>query len=921
LEGRVAERSVDAPRRGRVPNTDTSPISHNEAFTAAAVVRRLTSKAEDVVDADGGTVDKGTERAITSSRGAPLDPGTRSSMESAFGTDFSAVRVHTGHSTDDLNTQLSAKAFTTGSDVFIRSNDFNPATNAGQRLLAHELTHVVQQTPPTLRRSSDTADGGDAQRRRSAVVSADGAHTAHGAAMTSGPMRPVASTSSPALAANLSLAEGVARQWDPVAVVRRQDDLDPPAEPTFTKISRRDYQDRLIALVPVPDLEKTFATLTDKMKKKLTKDFGVKGMSWYDFRSDEALAWRSSLKAAGRAEAATGVDQALVTRNINLDTERAFYALQAKQETYSSAKGSIARVLEEGVNDILQSNWTNHEGALMREASALAQQAAWGVYKEAITAGKSIDKVESTARKAAKAAGLKVIDDRYKAAQELNTNIKRRVFEKPNAEAGVEAPASMQQLGAKVEQQVRAEDLGGSALDTVIQADSVTSGIGIVAKTLDQAIPTAGDQVALSIEIQIPIMAGPGYVSFTLSGKAARGIDGAMTSGVPVFGDPRRLEVMVDLAFKVGADLIGFDIGAGVNFFVRGGGNDTALCMKAFSYGAYRTIAAVSDNAANWWAGANKAVQGSKTEYAEAWAAMLEEQAFKEGDAFVDIGMGASAGAAAKFEAGGSGFEAGLSGGLAGFWRYDEKALQESLGAAYASPVADKEAAQQRRRDVGGRGGGSWGVSASVGATINGQGVTFAGSVSGPMGAPEWGLELSGTITYSGGPSSTVLERFGAGCATAIAGLVKNLIGLRKAKAGGLMSGAADVTQIVNSGLDNAITNALGDVWSEQGSNASVNMFSSATPDAVAGIGTSSTLQVALLLGWDGEAPIVRLEIRSGRKLEINKSLSGAGVKVSAEKTTRLLAVGYDKGGWDGEAFGVRAKKREGQRETNGLRT
>jgi hypothetical protein len=66
-------------------------------------------------------------------------------MEDSFGTDFSRVRVHTSSQSDTLNRQLQARAFTTGSDIFFRSGEYKPTSGAGQQLLAHELTHVVQQ--------------------------------------------------------------------------------------------------------------------------------------------------------------------------------------------------------------------------------------------------------------------------------------------------------------------------------------------------------------------------------------------------------------------------------------------------------------------------------------------------------------------------------------------------------------------------------------------------------------------------------------------------------------------------------------------------------------------------------------------------------------------------------------------------------
>lgn len=89
-----------------------------------------------------------TEQAIDRSRGGgrPLDGGVRRQMEGAFGADFGGVRVHTGAEPDALNRQLSARAFTTGQDVFFRHGQYDPGTSSGRELLAHELTHVVQQT-------------------------------------------------------------------------------------------------------------------------------------------------------------------------------------------------------------------------------------------------------------------------------------------------------------------------------------------------------------------------------------------------------------------------------------------------------------------------------------------------------------------------------------------------------------------------------------------------------------------------------------------------------------------------------------------------------------------------------------------------------------------------------------------------------
>ena len=66
-------------------------------------------------------------------------------MERAFGADFTGVRVHTGPEADALNNSMSARACTTGQDIFPETAEYNPGTPEGQRLLAYELTHMVQQ--------------------------------------------------------------------------------------------------------------------------------------------------------------------------------------------------------------------------------------------------------------------------------------------------------------------------------------------------------------------------------------------------------------------------------------------------------------------------------------------------------------------------------------------------------------------------------------------------------------------------------------------------------------------------------------------------------------------------------------------------------------------------------------------------------
>lgn len=86
--------------------------------------------------------------------GAPLDKTTQGFMESKFGKDFSNVKVHTDATAAQSASAMDASAYTVGSDIVFNKNQYNPANAEGKKLLAHELTHVSQQSA-----SETNADG------------------------------------------------------------------------------------------------------------------------------------------------------------------------------------------------------------------------------------------------------------------------------------------------------------------------------------------------------------------------------------------------------------------------------------------------------------------------------------------------------------------------------------------------------------------------------------------------------------------------------------------------------------------------------------------------------------------------------------------------------------------------------------------
>ena len=140
------------------PEKDSSPVTKSEAESKldagtltrmqqtvgnAAVQRFLAQRQE----SGSSEVDDETAQSIRSSKGGgqSLDKNIAAKAGDTLGNDFADVNVHTDNQADALSKDLGAKAFTTGNDIYFQSGAYNPDSSEGQRLISHELTHVVQQ--------------------------------------------------------------------------------------------------------------------------------------------------------------------------------------------------------------------------------------------------------------------------------------------------------------------------------------------------------------------------------------------------------------------------------------------------------------------------------------------------------------------------------------------------------------------------------------------------------------------------------------------------------------------------------------------------------------------------------------------------------------------------------------------------------
>ncbi len=173
--GREDERDDESVFAAPVPEQQSSDSSDPREHLAASVGNRAFGA---LIAREGagilpdGTVHPEVQATIAQARGggSALAGGARERFGAALGDPLGDVRVHTDAGADELARSVSARAFTTGSDVFFASGEYRPGSGEGDRLLAHELTHVVQQRGAPTSGPLAVSEPGDAQETEAETV-------------------------------------------------------------------------------------------------------------------------------------------------------------------------------------------------------------------------------------------------------------------------------------------------------------------------------------------------------------------------------------------------------------------------------------------------------------------------------------------------------------------------------------------------------------------------------------------------------------------------------------------------------------------------------------------------------------------------------------------------------------------------------
>lgn len=167
---RLSAAPVAAPTAASATTADDAAGGEQDAAVRRSISATTAEAASAGHGADGGDASPEVARRVQQSSGGgrPIEPGVKTRIEQAFGADFSGVRIHDDSSADQLSRSLNARAFTTRSDIYFAAGQYRPGTASGQELLAHELTHTLQQAGSRVQRS--TAPAATVSDDRSAPV-------------------------------------------------------------------------------------------------------------------------------------------------------------------------------------------------------------------------------------------------------------------------------------------------------------------------------------------------------------------------------------------------------------------------------------------------------------------------------------------------------------------------------------------------------------------------------------------------------------------------------------------------------------------------------------------------------------------------------------------------------------------------------
>lgn len=394
------------------------------------------------------------------------------------------------------------------------------------------------------------------------------------------------------------------------------------------------------------------------LKNEVAYKFGVGRRAFR--RSKELNAFRQKMKDEARLQASNDITNHIQSGQSKIgDSEisKEFYSLMANREAYAASKLSVNSIMQKKSEEIIN--------RLLPEDTAINQldQAAVA----AVSVNQAANK-ETRKKKALSSAQAKAVEllERYK---EPAINEARKIVKGDKSQSDSKPDEQQtQSMLTEVRTQVTSDDIGKNALDKVVEAESVNSGLNKISPLIQAAVPNEGDSASVNFELKIPVGKG----AFVLIGLGAEAEND---------GDHFKISANISIGAGVGVSIAELSVSLGM--FIEANGSNITSTMNLLSYGMYRnTNAAIPPLARKLWGMDNKSGRSSLDE-AEIWASAIEANELTDEENYVDVGQSLTGAAA---------IETGIYSGqfeLAGqrFTKYNKKNI-DALAQRYLKDMA-----------------------------------------------------------------------------------------------------------------------------------------------------------------------------------------------------------------------------------------
>lgn len=637
------------------PPTDAPHTSDKGLAIAPDTIQRLAPEEEDelqlkTVQIQGknaeGTPEPSDEFQQTLNRakggGSSLDSSFRAEVEPRMGADFSGVKVHTDGTAHELSESIQAKAFTTGNNIFFKQGEYNPRSRSGKELIAHELTHTLQQGQgQTIQRKTN-----DLTKLEKKVIGSQliGTSTTENIQKCIVEYNAIAN-SDKNYDNQLKILEqliGYTQKWLSKHGTEKQDKVphilgvDQQAKAEKTKVLRSREQAKDTALetknqsttgtskfeeLTETEIDNIYNPIFEQIKAAVVSKLGVGRGAWR--RSKELNAFRQELKDAARAQANQDIEEELQSQG-STGAMAKYEKMRAEVEAYSTAKGSVDETMRKEATKIATqvAVRSQYKTDMNQVAIAAANEAALKFVS------KDPDLQQENSLKAIQSA--KIIAAQTKAKQLAKPHLETAIDKARSITKGSEKATALQDndqsLKGRVKEQVKTDEVGKKAIKAVVDADTLTKGFDKVSTLIDANAPSPGTGATLSIELRIKDPQTGGYFISQLSGEASK----EQEEGEP-------LEVSLGAEFSLGGgwERFGLDLNAQAGFFFNSTSNETKKAVGLISYGLYRTLQTkdLDSTVANAiWGYGGKSALKDKGQEAETWATAMEEYLFTDGN-------------------------------------------------------------------------------------------------------------------------------------------------------------------------------------------------------------------------------------------------------------------------------------------------